>query len=71
MTPHKRGFYSLSLLPAIHLSRTLEGLHELTECPSRAHNLTSYVASQGHLYKDCRHYTGDPIRVCRTRLGSL
>ena len=44
----KRGGHcSLSLLPATPLcqSRTLEGLFELTCCPSWALNLASYVAS--------------------------
>ena len=54
MTPHKRGFYSLSLLPATHSSRTLEGLYDSAlQGPT-----TSPKALQGH----CRYYTCEPIR---------
>ena len=48
MFPQRGTLFSLSLLAATPLcqSRTLEGLFELTCCPSGALNLASYVASE-------------------------
>ena len=55
MTPRRRNnvlFHFSQQLPPLSLSRTLEGLFELTRRPSRALILDAYVVSELQRYKD-------------------
>ena len=77
MTPSSGKHHSPSFLPATSssLSRTLEGLFELTQCPSRVPHLASCVASgtteiQRHCQM-CRARRQGPRRQSRTNDANL
>ena len=62
MTPHDEEFLFFLFLPMTSSSRyqTLEGLIELTRCPSRALDSPRALLPELQRYKECRARRGGP-----------